>query len=495
MKKIIISITLSVIVIITILSFVEIDNSDEDSSNNSIVYAVNSIPNELKDVSKLSTRDEDIICATSKGLVTKDSEGKITPSLASEINIKDDGIEYEFKIREDIYWSDGSRITAEDIREFFRELLKEDKDENIQSFLNVYGAKEFRDGKVTFETGVAIKASENTLNIRLNKKDDKFLDELTKPQYRVRKYLMMWDDIASNYNRIVYSGEYKISNITKDGIELIKNSNSIESSNGKINIISDENEELSMAAFEVGDRDVVVNPPANQLNRLEGEGRLKTFNSDNGKYVCLNSNDDKLSLSLRRTLYFNLNMAMGEYQEQNSNSLELAEGSYFREDKDNLDKLQSRKVMTNSTSSKLPEVITILGRDNNENRSIVKHLQKWFEENTESKVRYTLVSSEEFNNLELRKRYDITLISEVADSKNKEEFYAALESYYTEKEGSLYESIKKSNKQDFNPLEEQLFNNYTIVPLLFENKNVAISKTINNIEFDFYGNINFETLK
>ena len=214
MKKIIISIILSVIVIITILSFVEIDNSDEDSSNNSIVYAVNSIPNELKDVSKLSIRDEDIICATSKGLVTKDSEGKITPSLASEINVKDDGIEYEFKIREDIYWSDGSRITAEDIREFFRELLKEDKDENIQSFLNVYGAKEFRDGKVTFETGVAIKATENILNIRLNKKDDKFLDELTKPQYRVRKYLMMWDDIASNYNRIVYSGEYKISNIT-----------------------------------------------------------------------------------------------------------------------------------------------------------------------------------------------------------------------------------------------------------------------------------------
>ena len=42
MKKIIISITLSVIVIITILSFVEIDNSDENSSNNSIVYAVNS---------------------------------------------------------------------------------------------------------------------------------------------------------------------------------------------------------------------------------------------------------------------------------------------------------------------------------------------------------------------------------------------------------------------------------------------------------------------
>ena len=31
--------------------------------------------------------------------------------------------------------------------------------------------------------------------------------------------------------------------------------------------------------------------------------------------------------------------------------------------------------------------------------------------------------------------------------------------------------------------------------ILFENKNVAISKTINNIEFDFYGNINFETLK
>lgn len=495
MKKIIITGVLSAIVIIVGLSFIEIDNSDEGVINNSIVYAVNAIPNELKDVSKLSTRDEDIICATSKGLVSKDNEGKIVPALSEEIKVKDDGIEYEFKIRDDVYWSDGQKITAEDIRDFFRELLKEEGDDNISAFLNVYGAKEFRDGKVTFEKGVAIKASENTLSIRLNKKDDKFLDELTKTQYRVRKYLIMWDDLINNYKRIVYSGEYKINNITKEGIELIKNSNSKESSAGKINIVSDENEELSMASFEVGDRDVVVNPPSNQLNRLDSEGRLKTFNSDGGMYVSLNANEDKLPLSSRRTLYFKLNVAMGDYQEENSNALELAEGSYFREDKDNLDKLQSRKVMTSSSEGKLPEVITILGIDNNYNRSVVKHLEKWFEENSKSKVRYSLVKEEEYKNLELRKRYDVILIDEIANPKDKEGFYSSLKSHYTEKEVALYDSIDKRNDKNFNKLEEQLFNNYSIVPLTFENKNVAISKEINNIEFDFYGNIKFETLK
>lgn len=493
MKKLIIP--SFIISIIILLSFIEIEKIDEVNGNESLLYAVNTMPNELKDVSKLTVGEEDIICATSRGLMEKDSNGKLVPSLATEVKIKDDGVEYEFKIVDDAYWSDGSRITAKDIENFFKELLKEEKDENIIPFLNVYGAKEFRNGKTTFEQGVAINSEEDKLTIRLNKKDDKFLDELTKTQYRIRKYLLMWNDIERNYKTIVYSGEYFISKVSSDGIELKKNSKSKSDSTENIKIISDENEELSMAAFEIGERDIVINPPSTELNRLQSEGRLKTLPSEKGKYISLNSESENLPLSVRKTLYFNINSAMIEYEEQNLNYIELAESSYFRDDKDNLDKLQSRKVMTNNMDGKLPEIITILAKDTNENRGIVKQLQNWFNKNTNTNIRYTLATETEFKNLELRKRYDILIIDETSNSNNKKEFYSNLKSYYTENELKIYEKLYKKENKNFNELEETLFNNYTILPLLFENKAVAISKEVNNIEFDWYGNIKFQILK
>ena len=103
MKKFLLPSAIIGVILIFLLSFIEIEKISSSKDSGVIVYAVNSIPNELKDVSKLSTREEDVICATSKGLVEKNNEGKIVPSLATEISVKDDGIEYEFKIRDDAY--------------------------------------------------------------------------------------------------------------------------------------------------------------------------------------------------------------------------------------------------------------------------------------------------------------------------------------------------------------------------------------------------------
>ena len=42
-----------------------------------------------------------------------DAEGNIKPVLAQDYTVSDDGLEYVFKIRDDIYWSDGSKIFLE----------------------------------------------------------------------------------------------------------------------------------------------------------------------------------------------------------------------------------------------------------------------------------------------------------------------------------------------------------------------------------------------
>lgn len=493
MKKFIMPSIITALLIIFALSFIDIEKVENTEVTASLLYAVNTIPNELKDVSKLTTRDKDIICATSIGLVEKDNQGDIVPSLASEFNVKEDGIEYQFKIRDDVYWSNGEKLTAENVVDFFKEILKEEEDKNIEPFLDVYGAREFRKGNTSFESGVAINSNDNILTIRLNRKNEAFLEELTKVQYRIRKYLMMWNDIESNYKTIIYSGQYYIDNINNGEVELKKNNNS--KSVESIKLFADSNEELSMAAFEMGQRDIVVNPPNTQLNRLQSEGRLKTFESDTAKYVLLNSEEESLPLSARKTLYFNINLSMASYEEENSNYLEIAENSYFREDKENFNKLQSRKVMTTQKEDKIPEVITILAKDSNENRAILKYIQNWFSDNTESSIRYSLVSQEEFENIELRKRYDVLIIDKIANSHDKEQFYLDLKNYYTDSELKTYEKIVSLGENNFDELENKLFDDYSILPLLFEKKNIAISKNIKNIEFDWYGNINFKTLK
>ena len=171
-------------------------NSENTVEEKSIVYATTKIPNSLDKVTGLSKEEENIICATSKGLVEMDSEGKVIPSLASEIVEKEKGIEYEFTIRDDIFWSNGNPITAEDIRSYFKELIKAEDNENIEALLDVYGASEFKNGKGTFEKGVAITTKDNILNIRLNNKNENFLIELTKPQYRVRECIQLWSDMT-----------------------------------------------------------------------------------------------------------------------------------------------------------------------------------------------------------------------------------------------------------------------------------------------------------
>ena len=156
MKKFIIPLVLATIIVVLILGFIDIKDSKNTVEEPSIVYAVTKIPNSLDKVTGLSKEDENIICATSRGLVEMDSEGKVIPSLAKEIVEKEKGIEYEFTIKDDIFWSDGKPITAEDIRSYFKELIKAEDTENIEALLDVYGASEFRNGKGTFEKGAAI---------------------------------------------------------------------------------------------------------------------------------------------------------------------------------------------------------------------------------------------------------------------------------------------------------------------------------------------------
>ena len=498
MKKYFFYVIILLYIILFCLSFINKESDDMASSNlnEAITYGIDQIPEDLEKVTDLSKRQEDIICAISKGLVSKDQDNKIVPSLASEVIKDPQGIEYEFKIREDAFWSDGTKITPEDVIVFFKELLKEEDEQNIQGLLQVYGAKKFKEKKVVFETGVAIKGKDNSVIIRLNNKDDNFLNELTKPQYRLRKYLIMWRNIRNNYDTLAYSGDYKITSITKDKITLKRSSISNDVSISNINIVNDDNVEVSMASYEVSERDIVINPPESELNKLAEGKKLITVPKLDATYLFINTKENSIPIQGRREIYNNVCKAVEAYKNSNNNQFDLAEGSFFREDKKDLTKLQDRKVFSNKEGTwNKPQILTLLCKDNNENRILCRSIQEWFKDNTDIAIKYSLVK-EEFEDEELRNRYDMILINNEANLNNKRSFYSNFQEYFTEGQKSLLEKIKADEKKyDYSILEESLFNNYNILPLVFFNENIAISNKVSQLRLDGNGNIDFAAFK
>ena len=158
MKKIVISF-LIIIFILFLCSF--IDREEETTVNTNvdrqdIRYSLINMPSNLLEVSNLSIREQDIISAISRGLLQKDSKGKVICDLAESYENKDNGLEYVFKLRKDIYWSDGAKINAKDVWKFFKELIDVSNEKDIKALLNVYGVSDYKKGMGSFNENVAI---------------------------------------------------------------------------------------------------------------------------------------------------------------------------------------------------------------------------------------------------------------------------------------------------------------------------------------------------
>ena len=474
MKKYFILMSITLIFVSFCLGFVykDDDKTVSDDSVNAFTYGVQNIPENLRTVTNLSIRDKDILCALSKGLIEKDENDKIISVLCSEITQSSDGIQYEFKIRDDIYWSDGSKITCDDIVTFFKELIKEEDENNIQALLDVYGAKQFKDGKVTFMTGVAITNNDGKVVMRLNKPNKDFINELTKPQYRLRKNILMWGDMNKNYNDLVYSGDYKIESADNQNMKLVSVKKDSENKE-IINIVKDENTELSMAAFEIKQRDIIIDPPESELSKLAEEKKLITLPINKSTYVYISDKNGDIPLAGRRDIYNNICEALSRFYGDDNKEFELAECSYFREDKNNLTNIQQRKVNLNKKEEwSEPQILTILAEDNTENRNLCRAIEQWFKDNTHI-------------------RYDMVLINSEADSNNKQRLFNGFSNYMSDSEKDLF---NKANG-NYNLLEETLFSDYSILPLAFYNENIGFSDEISTLKIDGNGNINFSSIK
>lgn len=105
---------------------------------------------------------------------------KITPSLAKSWEVSDDGRTYTFLLRDDVTFTNGSELTAQDVRYTFERLLTHPNSCNQDIALDIQGAKELAAGKADELVGIRV-VDDHTVEITLEQPYAAFLACLCMP--------------------------------------------------------------------------------------------------------------------------------------------------------------------------------------------------------------------------------------------------------------------------------------------------------------------------
>ncbi len=158
------------------------------------------------------------------GLTRLDETGEPYPSLASGWEISDDGRTYEFAIRDDLEFSDGTPLTAEDVRRSWLRLLDPATGASAPDVLNVIvGAAERLAGDVG-EDEVGVRAPDSTtLVVELRYPASYFLDIVATPSAFVVPPNADATPTWQTPDTFVGSGPYVIAEV--DGGDLVLRAN------------------------------------------------------------------------------------------------------------------------------------------------------------------------------------------------------------------------------------------------------------------------------
>ncbi|WP_170272173.1 ABC transporter substrate-binding protein [Clostridium tarantellae] len=421
MKK---SINLIFFIVISVLliscnkiSSLETTSNKEDES---IIYSVESIPSSLLPNLGVSVGENDLICSLFEGLVEVDEKGNIIPALSEGWKLSDNKLEYTFIIKKDIKWSNGNQIKAKDFEDYFKDLLSPQNKNFIGDELDsIYGVKEYRSGKNSFNE-VAIKAiDEFTLAIKMNKVDDDLLYNLTKPIYRLRDLKSPLNNYLNDYTRIKYSGPYIINSLNKDTKEIKLIKNKFYPNNAGVNeivFIKSEEKELDFAAYNIGKIDVMKNPPIT----LFKEGNLLTSNhiyTTNIMKILIFNCDNAISglLDFRKGIMNALNLELmdsyiiknniGKWNVNELNYLQVVEKDISNkpiEILDNYDKRQSYYTQAIQFFYNLniyDKTIRLIGKDTLENQFIGEFIRDLLKSKYSIKVSLNLYDEEKLKDI------------------------------------------------------------------------------------------------
>lgn len=224
-----------------------------------------------------------------EGLVTEDAAAKPIPGQAESWEISEDGLVYTFHLRDDIFWTDGEPVTAEDFEYAFQRLM-DPATASEYAYLQypIKNAQAINSGEITDFSQLGVKAiDDKTLEITLENPTPFFLDALMHyTAYPVPKHLVeelgdAWTDVEN----IVANGPYKIVEwIPGSYVRSEKNADYYDAENVQIDEVYYyvlEDQAAALNRYRAGEFDILTDFPADQYawmqENLPGQAHVEPF--------------------------------------------------------------------------------------------------------------------------------------------------------------------------------------------------------------------------
>lgn len=243
-----------------------------------------------------------------EGLVSYDPRDLTpTPALAESWTLSDDKMTYTFKLRDNLKFSNGDKITAQIYRQSLLKILDPLIHAEFASLLDdIENAKEYRSGEDVSQDAVGINVDgDTTLIIKLKKRAPYFTKILCHHSF-TPVHPSLLNEPEWTIDNLITSGAYTLKD-SKERLILEKNKNYWDKENvyfNKINLIEYQNPEDATADYNNGKIDWLTDSTIN-LNKIADVDTLKvnplfatTYYYFNPTYKEYNNSEVRKAISL-----------------------------------------------------------------------------------------------------------------------------------------------------------------------------------------------------
>jgi len=122
MKKFKILMIFSLIMILSVSLF-SANEKSETIYGGEVVVAIPQDPDYLDPHRAAASGTYEMMFNIFEGLLKPDSNGGVRPAVAKNYNVSEDGLTYTFELREEVYFHNGEKVTAEDVKYSYERLM------------------------------------------------------------------------------------------------------------------------------------------------------------------------------------------------------------------------------------------------------------------------------------------------------------------------------------------------------------------------------------
>ncbi|MFD2117058.1 ABC transporter substrate-binding protein [Paenibacillus yanchengensis] len=199
-----------------------------------------------------------------EGLTRVNEQAEVVPAVAKSWVISEDGTKYTFQLRDDVKWSNGDKVTAQDFEFAWKRVLNPDLKPKASPYAYmlyyIKGAEDYNSGKGSVDD-VAVKATdEHTLEVEINTATPYFLSVVSfVTYYPVHSSVTDNPAFASKADTLISNGAFKMSDWKKGtSITIAKNENYYDIDNIKLDsvhftMVNDAGSEVNMYKTDIID--------------------------------------------------------------------------------------------------------------------------------------------------------------------------------------------------------------------------------------------------